>query len=432
MSFVNDISGAMTARQLAGQQPVLGAPKPDGPTAAQQLGQRFGGVFQSTFSTSMATVYERGAAGEFDDPTLRLQEQAALERLRIAQQAAGTTATPTASTGGGIGGDKGPSTGADAAPDAPAAGSDASATAMVNRVATTSGQAEQREIYALRVRQSEARLKNISSSLAQDFPKAAGLASASTGTWDPGTFVPKSRDEVESFAQRMVIDATESAARLEIVKTQLDAARFELAHGGGADVQRLVTDLEAGYARQKAYVDKLATIVNTQSGGKVADAGADALNGVTLRDAGDIPVHELAAELRASGMDDEQVKRVIGATELGVEQEKTPGGSPRLKAIAADMTATLMANFNRMREQHREEFRRQENERAETRRQDGRRAERRQAEQRQNQQSGAQRAEQRQQSEQAQAAREQQRHAEFQQWLQTIAAAREQHRSQAS
>lgn len=432
MSFMNDISGALTARQLT-QQPVLGASTtPDRPSAAQQLKDRFGGVFNSTFSSSMATVFERGAAGEFDDPTLRLQEQAALERLRIAQQAAGQSQGTTPKPGDAIGGDRGPSEGANAAPDATASASDAGAAGIVSRAAATSGQAEQREIYALRVRQSEARLKNISSSLAKDFPKAAGLASASTGTWDPATFVPRTTDEVESFAQRMVIDATESAARLEIVKTQLDAARFELANGGGPEVAKLVADLEAGYARQKSYVNKLSTIVNTQSGGQIQAAGSEALNGRTLRDAGDIPIHELAAELRASGMDEAQVKRVIGATELGVEQEKTPGGSPRLKQIAVDMTATLMANFNRMREQHREEFGRQEQERADRRRQDGRRADVRRTEQRRVEQSGAKRTEQRQLTEQAQSAREQQRQAEFQQWLSSIAASREQERSQAS
>lgn len=424
MSFVNDISGALTGRSALGQSPSLGAPaQPGSANAAQQLNQRFGGVFQTTFSSSMATVYERGAAGEFDDPTLRLQEQAALERLRIARQAAGSQAP-------GIGGENpnAPTGGANAAPDVQGA----TPTAGSTTTGSTSAVAEQREVYALRVRQSEARLKNISSSLAKDFPKAAELQSASTGTWDPATFVPRTRGEVEAFAQRMVIDATESAARLEIVKTQLDSARFELANGGGADVQKLVTDLEAAYGRQKAYVDKLSKIVDTQSGGQMKAAGTDALNGFTLRDAGDIPIHELAAELRASGMDEEQVKRVIGATELGVEQEKTPGGSPRLKQVAADMTKTLMANFNRMREQHREEFQRQEEQRAQTRREDDRRALKRNVESRRDEQAAARRTQRSQQSEQAQQAREQQRQAEFQQWLQTIAAAREQQRSQAS
>src|SRR5438128_2530104 len=119
----------------------------------------------------------------------------------------------------------------------------------------------------------------------------------------------------------MVIDATEAAARLEIVKTQLDAARFE-ASQGGTGAQQTVAKLQADYDRQKAYVDKLAKIVDTQSGGQVSDAGEDALKGRTLRTADDVSVAELAHELRASGMDEEQVQRVIGAGELGVEQEK--------------------------------------------------------------------------------------------------------------
>src|SRR5690606_37363603 len=122
----------------------------------------------------------------------------------------------------------------------------------------------------------------ISASLKRDFPLAAQLQSASTGTWDPATFVPQTREQAAAFAQRLVIDATEAAARLEILKTQLDAARFELARdGSNVDLQQLVASLEASYDRQKGYVDKLASIVDQQSGGQMTDAGVDALAGNT-------------------------------------------------------------------------------------------------------------------------------------------------------
>lgn len=415
VSSLHDISVAVGYRAGVGtgQPPATSTAQPSGaPTAADSLRQRFGGVFLKTFNSTMATVFVRGAAGEFDDASLRLQERAALERLRIAREAARAHTAPTAPAVG-PGANTEP-TGANAAPRAPATSTPAATAPAEVAVA------EERELYALRVRQSEARLANISRTLARDFPKAVQLASASTGTWDPATFVPRSRDEVEAFAHRMVIDATESAARLEIVKTQLDAARFDAARGGGAPAGQLVRDLEASYARQKAYVDKLTAIVDEQSGGRVTDAGVDALAGVTLRGAGDAPVAELAAELRASGMDEEGVRRVIGATELGVEQERTPGGSERLRRVAHDMTTMMLARFNRTLESHREEYRRQEQERAE---------ERRDARRRSDEQATARARLQRADTQQAREQRAAERRAEFEHWLATLSAAADRRRA---
>lgn len=410
MSFVSYIGAANAYRAIASDQsstPVIGS-QPGAPAAGQQVANHFGSVFHSTFFTSMATVFERGISGEFDDRTIALAEQAAIQRLRIAQQSAGQPAQPGATT---------TVAGANAAPSPVVAGGPSAA--------SSAAVAEQRELYELRVRQSEARLANISSSLAQDFPQAASLASASTGTWDPATFVPRTREDVEAFAQRMVIDATEGAARLEIVKTQLDAARFEVSQGrGGPELQRHVADLEAAYARQQQYVDKLAGIVDEQSGGQVADVGSEALQGQTMREAGDISVDELADGLRASGMSEEQVELVIGAGELAVEQEKTPGGSVRLKQVASDMTTSLLARFNEKQREHHEEFQKQEEARAERRRADDRHFDRRRLDQSQTEHQVAQSQQRQQLSEQAQSQRSAQRHAEHQQWMATIAAAK--------
>jgi hypothetical protein len=397
VSFVNDITGAIVSRSVPGGQPTTSGTSsvPGAPNAAAQLQNRFGSVFQSTFSSSMATVFARGANGDFDDPTIALQEAAATQRLRAAQQA-GTSSTSPATTTGASAGPT--TTGSDAAP---AATMDVSAAA-------------QREVFSLREKQSEARLGNISTSLAREFPKAAQLASASTGTWDPATFKPRTRAEVEAFAQRMVIDATEAAARLDVVTTQLDAAKFDAAHGGGAAATSKVAELQASYDRQRAYVDKLAKIVDEQSGGQVSDAGNDAINGNSMRDGGDKPVTEIVASLRRSGMDDAQVARVVGAQELGVEEAKTPGGSPRLKKIATDMTAALLAQFNKLHEQLEEEGQRQEEERAEERARDDAVAEARRAEQSR--------------TEQVQQERNAQRQADFQHWMQTLAEAQAQQR----
>jgi len=323
------------------------------PNASQALSARFSSVFQQSFNQNMATVFERGVSGAFDDPTIKLQEQAALQRLRAAAQGARHPAPATHVDG------------ADAAPTSPAVDHSAEVAAR-------------RDLNEARVRQSEARLDNISSSLAAEFPKAAAMPSASTGSWDPATFVPRSAEEAEAFAQRMVIDATEGAARLEIVQTQLDAATFEARAGSGDPAK--VAQLQAAYDRQRAYVDKLAAIVDGQSGGMVTDAGEDAMGGHTLRGANDMPVEEIEQSLRASGMSERQIRRVIGATELSVEEEKTPGGSPRLREISSAMTASLIAKFDRDRERFREEERKTEEQQAIARRRRDERAQEKRAE----------------------------------------------------
>lgn len=412
MSLLNDITAVVSTRNAigaSGQQPTLGTgQEPGGPNAARRVTDRFGSVFTSTFSDTMATVFQRGASGEFDDRTLALEEQAALQRLRMAQQAA--AARPGTSAGGPTEG-----RGAMAGPDAEPVdgGRDAAAGVAVR---------EQRSLYAVRVRQSEARLSNISASLQRDFPLAAQLVSASTGTWDPASFVPQTREQAAAFAQRLVIDATEAAARLEIVKTQLDAARFELAQGGGEQVRALVAGLESAYERQKQYVDKLATIVDQQTGGQMSDAGDAALAGRGMRGAGDLPVAELAASLRDGGMSEEQVRRLVGAGEVAVEQEKTPGGSVRLKAMASELTRTLVGQFNRRLQEHRDEFRRQEERRTEDRRIDERRRERKRVEQRAVDDRGAEQRTRQALAERAAAQRAAQQDAEFQHWVQSLAA----------
>lgn len=364
MSLHNGIAGAMgawTAQRGHPGAPTTTGQQPGAQTAAQSLSSRFGSVFQTTFRRNLSTVFERGAAGEFDDPQLALQEQAAMARLAALRDR--SSSTPVA--GGGPpapGSGAAPAEGANAAPVA-SGGPGGAATGAATIHGSHVGRAEQRELLTLRIRQSEARLANISRSLGQEYPKAAALASASTGTWDPARFVPKSREEAEAFAQRMVIDATEAAARLEIVATQLDAARFEAAATGSPAAAALVVQYEADFRRQQAYVDKLAGIVDTASGGAVSSAGADALAGRSMRDAGDLPAAEFAKRLRSSGMAEDDVRRVIGAAELAVEEERTPGGSRRLRSIASEMTAFIVAHFERRRERRREEQRRLEEKR---------------------------------------------------------------------
>lgn len=434
MSFSNDILGAVGIRPQGQGQPTPGATgqQPGAPTAAQSLSQRFGGVFKTTFNSQMATVLERGVQGEFDDPTLRLQEQAALERLRRAQESAGVqgggaAATPDPSRPVGTGA-VGDGSGANAAPDAPRTGTSGSSAAAdgAAQLQPASGEptSEMRALYDVRVRQSEARLQNISRSLRAEYPKAAALASASTGTWDPELFVPRTREEAEAFAQRMVIDATEAAARLEIVQTMRDSARFEAAATGSDAARALVTKLDAEYERQRTYVDKLARIVDDSSSGQVTDAGSAAMRGETQRDADDLPVEEIVKAMRQSGMSEAAIRRVVGAGELAVDEDKavqagTPGGSRRLRAITSEVSEFTWVNrFNLqrarfMQEQVIQARRHQEEDAADDRRAD---------EKRQDERAAGRRAERRAIRERGIEASAQRREAEFNAWIQQLAA----------
>lgn len=430
MSLFNDITAVVGARPAgagASRQPTRDTGQMPGTSSpVRPVATSYNSVFTSTFSQTMATVFERGAAGEFDDQALALEEQAALQRLRVARQAAGIS-PPSVPSDPSDPSDPSEPRGANAAPTAapanPATAPDATSDSAAVAVA------EQRNLYAVRVRQSQATLTNMTASLKQDFPLAVQLVSASTGTWDPATFVPQTKEQAAAFAQRLVIDASEAAGRLHIIKAQLDAARFEVAQGGGAEVQQLVRDLEAGYDRQKSYAAKLARIVDGQSDGKVSKVGARARAGDSVRGAEDLPVGELAGSLLAEGMSDEQVMLLVGAGELAIEEARTPGGSSQLKAIASDMTRSLINQFNSRMREHQETFQRQEQDRAEQRRLDERRAERRRTEDRSvERRADAQRSE-RALAEQVQLQRASQQDAAFQRWLQQLSAQSNQRRA---
>lgn len=399
MSLINDITNVVTRPLAERQQTTLGSnPTPNGRSAADGVRSTFNTVFRTEFSGTLASVYQRGAAGEFDDRALALQEQAALQRLQVAQQAAGIR----------------PTGGSNAAPDPQVVtGGGASAAPDMAHVAI----AEQRELYSVRVRQSEARLTKISASLKEDFPLASQLVSASTGTWDPETFIPRTRDEAAAFAQRLVIDVAEAAARLEIVKTQLDAAKFELSQRSDPKLQALVGNLEAAYERQKAYVDKLARVADRHSSGQMTAAGQDARAGNTLRGSGDLPVDEIVAALRAEGATEEEITRAVGALEVTVEQERMPEGSTRLKAMASEMTKTLIADFNRRVNEMRDERERRDAARQEEQRLEDKRADRKRSEKAMADQRAAQ--------------RQAQRDADWQQWIAKLAAESANRRRQA-
>jgi hypothetical protein len=205
---------------------------------------------------------------------------------------------------------------------------------------------QRRNIVGQRLATSVTRLGEVAAKLDAEYPLADVLQPASTGTWDPATFQPRSEGEARAFAQRMAIDMTEAAARLDVVKNELDAARLDAQATPNAASQAKVKELTQSASRQMQYLAKLSSIVDNASEGSVADMGADALSGETLRSTtSDVSTRELAHEMRAMGFDQREVERMLGAGEVSVEEQRTPGGSERLRRIDAKMGQKMCVEF---------------------------------------------------------------------------------------
>ena len=52
-----------------------------------------------------------------------------------------------------------------------------------------------RAVFDVQAERAETRLADVSGKLREEYPLAASFASASTGTWDPATFQPRTREE---------------------------------------------------------------------------------------------------------------------------------------------------------------------------------------------------------------------------------------------
>ncbi|MCW2949356.1 MAG: hypothetical protein JWN41_369 [Thermoleophilia bacterium] len=309
------------------------------PAATNPLSTKLDSIFRSTVQRDLQTFFTRGAAGEFDDPALSLAEQAAATRLELLRrEAAAGRPVNTAS----------PDSVARDLPSTPEGAAPVSGGGPTSEAATTGAE---RELSSVRLAQSEARLQIISKKLRAEYPAAATIDSASIR--DPKTFQPRTRAEVKAFAQRMVIDAAEGAARLEIVKNQLDIARADARVQPSPETAAKVAELAATFKRQKVYVQQLAAIVDDTSQGGVTDAGVDAMAGHTARSSTDLSARELAGELRANGATEDEIAQVVGAQELSVEEAVTPGGSTRLRQLADTMLTTLLLKFDNIRHEER-------------------------------------------------------------------------------
>jgi len=421
---LNTAVGALTGNRVGGSPTPRATGLPlAGTGGASTPNGRIGTIFDTTFKATFSDVTSQAVNGAWDDPTLRLEETAAVARLAAAraQLESATTTAPAAGNlvpGGG---------GANAAPT------------VNGSAAAGAGQfiSEQRGVLAIHVRQSTSRLDKISHDMSVKYPEAAKLASASTGTWDPEAFVPQDEAQAHAFAQRMAVDVVESSARLELIQTQLEAATFEARTTGSPEAKALTASLQGDMERQLAYVEKLARIVQSGSNGKLAALGAEALAGNTARGADERSVGEFAGGLH--GMDDETVKTIVGASEVGVEI----GGEHATEATRAQATSALDTVADTLATwtwQHRENLRESRAEykrdaaarrRADDKRDETRHAERKQERREADERFSAKRHEHRQVAEQVAQQHIAERRGDFNAYLQQLAARTQQQRASA-
>ncbi len=308
------------------------------------------GVFASV-RVELGGYMQRYASGEFDDPEIAAQLAASQQSLAASETVHDVAiATP------------GVPTGANAAPVATTV-FDAS-TGLIRDEAT---------VQRLLVAQAEARFTNIDAALRTDFPMAELLPSAETG-WDPATFVPTTPADAEAFAQRVVVDATRAAARLDVLVATRDAASVVARTTGDPTAAAKLAELGRLVDDQVAYVDKLATIVDSSSNGALTDAGARTVRAAFAGGAEAAEVVRVGTAAKRSGASDQVVERLVGAAAIARERVSGRAGADRrVKAIAKDVSEFTWTNRHdlsgaRAREERRIEERRSEERREETRR----------------------------------------------------------------
>lgn len=231
--------------------------------AGTLLSRRLAPTFQSAFRSTLGTMLADAVGGRFEDPHLTAEADSLVRRLATRQAsdgAAAVGANPTASVAGGGG--------ADAAP-APAP----AASLGVELIA------DERRLLEVYSQQAQQRLGRVSSSLNDRFQAGHSLPPAASGRLDYRNFRPKDKAEAQAFAERLAIDLTVGAAKLEAVATELDLVRHDAQHSPSTANAATVKRLEVEYERQQQYVLDLADVVDGVSGDSISGVQASADNG---------------------------------------------------------------------------------------------------------------------------------------------------------
>ena len=293
----------------------------------------------------ITTFRDRYASGEFDDANIASQlaaSQNSLAASNVIHHAAITTPG-----------------GADGANAAPAANVFDASSGLIRDEAT---------VQRLLVEQAEARFQNVDAALRHDFPLAELLPSAETG-WDPAAFVPTTPADAEAFAQRVVVDATRAASRLEVLVATRDAAAIVARTTGDAGAAAKVTELGKLIDGQLAYVDKLAALVDSSSRGAVTEAGAATLKAARQGNAEAADVAKVGAAAKGTGASDQVVERLVGAAAIARERVSgREGADRRLRKITAEVATFTFEHRDDLAGARRREARAIEERRVEERR----------------------------------------------------------------
>lgn len=131
-------------------------------------------------------------------------------------------------------------------------------------------------VLEMGVSQAEGRIHRLDATLRSEFPLAGTMPSASTG-WDVEAFVPATPAEAEAFAQRIVVDAVQASAQLELLVARRERAAGR-ARSGDDLAAREVGELDRLVDSQLSFVDRLTRVVDASSGGTLTDSGAVAIS----------------------------------------------------------------------------------------------------------------------------------------------------------
>lgn len=193
---------------------------------------------------------------------------------------------------------------------------------------------------------------------------------------DPATFQPTTPQEATAFANLMALRSVEAALQVEIVSTQLRAARLrEVIDGAGSGDPPSVTaqggpsakELKSQLRAANTEVEKYASIVDQKSDHTLSKLGQQVLDGETVREGGVEQARQLQTALKESGLDESAVKLALGANELSHELTETPDdagkGFNRVRDIGRRMLGCLLRDMNERAEKRAKEEERQSAER---------------------------------------------------------------------
>lgn len=312
MSLIHDISAAFGSMGRTGVGPAA-APGADEQSA--ELRRKLAPAFRTSFDAGIERVLDGATSGEFEDPQIAARIKALEQRLRQRSMAQLSPTPPLPRAGGANGGVAGGTGG-----QRPGGLPDVVSASPV----------EARELLELQSQQAAARLSKVSASVRSRFHD--WNADPHVARADLRTFTPRTREQAEAFAQRLVVELTEGAAKLEVAATQLELARFEAQRAPNAEATREVAQLEAQHAALERYVIEVAEVVDRQSDDAVSRTAP----------AADAQLGSVVGEAVRNGISGEDLEKLRKAVTIAGEEAAT-GNSQVVNDIQHQLSDTMFS-----------------------------------------------------------------------------------------